>query len=83
MDELAVAVAYSNQPVAPDIKEMAFDLVDGGYFEDKVLSGRCSLQATLDLDMVAWEARMDKDIAILKGVMIIKRKVILNRSTLC
>jgi len=53
-----------------DETDAVFNVVDGMYsFIDKVLSGRCSIQQSIDFDICIWENRIESDIIYFTDLM--------------
>jgi len=70
VDSLAVKIGYhTNIALNDDQIEFVWGLIDFGYKEDNIIQGKCSLQASVDFDIEAWENQINNDIKILNGIL--------------
>ena len=69
IDLIAKEIGYTCLEKKIDLEEnetFIWYLIDFGYPEDVVVTGRCSLQASLDFSMEKWEVEMKNDLKKLK-----------------
>ena len=52
-----------------DAYDLAHGIMDVGYLGDKIIEGRCSLQASIDFSMDDFEEEIDKDICTLRDIL--------------
>lgn len=69
VDRAAVKIGYHTDIKLSDSDEkFVWDLIDFGYFEDKILSGKCSLSASILFNIKEFEQKLDRDIAYLQKI---------------
>ncbi len=70
----ALRLAYDEDgdrelPLSDAGENHIWGVVDVGYFAERVIDGRCSLQASLDFDMDKFERQLDHDIKHFKNLV--------------